>query len=218
MALTHGESDVLIATKNGLAARFHEDKVSVIGRTGRGVRGISLREGDEVAGACVIENDPAWEAENWLVTVTENGFGKRMKTGEFEAKGRGIQGNIIQRLNEKTGDLCGIATVTENQDLLMITNEGTIIRTPAKGIPHYGRGASGVILMRLADGAKLVNFALADSEEEKEEDSGDGESSGEAVLTGGGDEFVTEMDLGEDSSGTDEDDTEAEEIPDEDDE
>ena len=222
VALTHGESDVLIATVKGLAARFREDKVTVIGRTGRGVRGLSLREGDEVAGACVIENDPAWEAENWLVTVTENGFGKRMKTGEFEAKGRGIQGNIIQRLNEKTGDLCGIATVTENQDLLMITNEGTIIRTPAKGIPYYGRSASGVILMRLAEGAKLVNFALADSEEEK-----DGEISGggEAVLTGEGDEFVTEMDLGEDipdadSSGADlsgdEEPAEAEEIPDED--
>ncbi len=222
VALTHGESDVLIATRKGLAARFHEDKVSVIGRTGRGVRGISLREGDEVAGACVIENDPEWEAENWLVTVTENGFGKRMKTGEFEAKGRGIQGNIIQRLNEKTGDLCGIATVTEAQDLLMITNEGVIIRTPAKGIPHYGRSASGVILMRLAEGAKLVNFALADSEEEKagDEDNGDSPDGG-AALTGEGDEFVTEMDLGEKSSGEDISDgepAEAEEIPDGDEE
>jgi DNA gyrase subunit A len=175
-----------------------------------------------VAGACVIENDPEWEAENWLVTVTENGFGKRMKTGEFEAKGRGIQGNIIQRLNEKTGDLCGIATVTEAQDLLMITNEGVIIRTPAKGIPHYGRSASGVILMRLAEGAKLVNFALADSEEEKagDEDNGDSPDGG-AALTGEGDEFVTEMDLGEKSSGEDISDgepAEAEEIPDGDEE
>ena len=109
----------------------------------------------------------------------------------------------------------------------MITNEGVIIRTPAKGIPHYGRSASGVILMRLAEGAKLVNFALADSEEEKAEDEENGESpDGGATLTGEGDEFVTEMDLGdeftdtEDSEAdlTDEDPAEAEEIPDGDEE
>ena len=168
VALTHGESDILVATKKGLAARFHEKLVTVIGRTGRGVKAISLREGDEVAGACVLENDPEWEAENRIVTVTEGGFGKRMLTGEFEAKGRGIQGNIIHRLSEKTGDLCALATVRESEDLLMITNEGTIIRTPAKGIPMRGRNTAGVIMMRLGEGAKIVNFALADSAEETE--------------------------------------------------
>jgi DNA gyrase subunit A len=157
-----------------------------------------------------------------------------MKTGEFEAKGRGIQGNIIQRLTEKTGDLCSIATVTENQDLLMITNEGTIIRTPAKGIPTYGRNAAGVILMRLSDGAKLVNFALADSEEDKPEEQGEADETDEtdeadeagetgdsgtdahsAEVTGEGDEFVTEMDLGEDP-GIDEETFESDENGDED--
>ena len=113
-----------------------------------------------------------------------------------------------------------------NQDLLMITNEGTIIRTPAKGIPYYGRNASGVIAMRLAEGAKIVNFALADSVEEKEDDlqaddgggeeSEDGGPAFEAEVTDGGDGFVTEMDLGPETDEEDaEEDTEAEEIPDE---
>ncbi len=214
--LTHGESDILIATKKGQAARFHEDRVTVIGRTGRGVRGISLRDGDEVAGACVIERDEEWRATHWLVTVTEGGFGKRMSTDEFEAKGRGIQGNILCRLSEKTGDVCGIAAVTESQDLMMITNEGTIIRTPAKGIPVYGRSASGVILMRLSEGAVISSFALADSQEEKESDTpADSETdrTDGTAESGEGDGFVTDMQLSEEE--TPEDAAEGEEIPDE---
>ena len=170
VALTHGESDVMIVTRGGLGARFDENKVSVMGRSAHGVRGISLREGDTVAGACIIEKTAGWADENALVTVTEGGFGKRMSVNEFEAKGRGIQGMIVQRLTEKTGELCGIAIVHENEDLLMITNDGTIIRTPADGIPMYGRSASGVIMMKLGDGKTLVNFTVMEKEEEKSED------------------------------------------------
>ena len=172
VALTHGESDVMIATRKGLGARFAENKVTVIGRTGRGVRGISLREGDEVAGACVIENTEGWAEENSLVAISEGGFGKRMSPDEFEAKGRGIQGVIVQRLSEKTGDLCGIATVTENEDIMMITASGTIIRTPAKDIPHYGRSAAGVIMMRLGEDQKIANFTTVESAPEEEEPEG----------------------------------------------
>lgn len=170
VALTHGESDVMIVTKGGLGARFDENRVSVMGRTAHGVKGISLREGDVVAGACIIEKNEGWAEENTLVTVTEGGFGKRMSTNEFDAKGRGIQGMIVQKLTEKTGELCGIAIVKETEDLLMITNDGTIIRTPADGIPVYGRGASGVIVMKLGEGKTLVNFTVMDKAKDEDED------------------------------------------------
>jgi len=168
VGLTHGESDIMIATRKGLAARFDENKVSVMGRSARGVRGISLRSGDEVAGACIIERGDEWAAENSLVTISEGGFGKKMSPNEFEAKGRGIQGMILQKLNQKTGDVCGIAVVRDNEDILMITNDGTMIRTPAADIPTYGRAAAGVIVMRLSGDKKIVNFALVESEEEEE--------------------------------------------------
>ncbi len=168
VAHTRGQSDVMIATKNGYAARFDENQVRCMGRSAGGVRGISLRDGDLVAGACIVERDEAWAAENKLITITEGGFGKRMEASEFEAKGRGIMGVIAQKITDKTGLLCGIAVVKADEDIMMITNDGTIIRTPADGIPLYGRPAAGVIVMKLADGAKLVNFALTEKEKEEE--------------------------------------------------
>ena len=168
VAHTRGQSDVMIATKNGYAARFDENQVRCMGRSAGGVRGISLRDGDLVAGACIVERDEAWAAENKLITITEGGFGKRMEASEFEAKGRGIMGVIAQKITDKTGLLCGIAVVKTDEDIMMITNDGTIIRTPADGIPLYGRPAAGVIVMKLSDGAKLVNFALTEKEKEEE--------------------------------------------------
>ncbi len=169
VAHTRGQSDVMIATKNGYAARFDENQVRCMGRSAGGVRGISLRDGDLVAGACILERDEAWAAENKLITITEGGFGKRMEASEFEAKGRGIMGVIAQKITDKTGLLCGIAVVKADEDIMMITNDGTIIRTPADGIPLYGRPAAGVIVMKLSDGAKLVNFALTEKEKDEDE-------------------------------------------------
>ena len=153
-----------------------EDQVRSMGRSAAGVRGISLRDGDEVAGACILERDEAWAAENKLITITEGGFGKRMEPAEFEAKGRGIMGVIAQKVTEKTGRLCGIAVVKADEDIMMITNDGTIIRTPAAGIPLYGRPAAGVIVMKLSDGAKLVNFALTEKEKDEEAAEASGET------------------------------------------
>lgn len=181
VGLTHGESDVMIATRKGMAARFNEDKVSVIGRTGRGVRAISLRRDDEVAAACIIENTPGWADENSIVVVSERGMGKRISPDEFAAKGRGIQGMMLQRLSDKTGDVCGIAIVKQDEDLLMITDDGTMIRTPADGIPMYGRSAAGVIIMRLTDGRKLVNFTKMDKAPETDESDDEDEADGDGA-------------------------------------
>ena len=170
VGLTHGESDILIATKRGLAARFDEKKIRVMGRNARGVKGIRLNENDKVAGACLIEKTDEWKEENTIITVTENGFGKRISSDSFAAKGRGIKGSYIQRYSEKTGELCGIMVVREDQDVLMITNDGMMIRIPVKGIPIHARTARGVILMRMSSEKKIVNFALVDSESDEDND------------------------------------------------
>ena len=183
VAHTRGQSDVMIATKNGYAARFDENQVRCMGRSAGGVRGISLRDGDLVAGACIVERDEAWAAENKLITITEGGFGKRMEASEFEVKGRGIMGVIAQKITDKTGFLCGIAVVKADEDIMMITNDGTIIRTPADGIPLYGRPAAGVIVMKLSDGAKLVNFALTEKEKEEEAPAAEAETEAEPAET-----------------------------------
>lgn len=162
--LTHGESDVVLATHEGSAARFTEANVRVMGRTARGVRGIRLREGDYVVGAVRVEEGKK------MVTVTENGYGKRTDFEEFRVKGRGGLGVTCHNLTEKTGLLCGIAAVDDGDDLMMITDGGTIIRTPVKDVNTYSRAASGVIVMRLAENQKLAGFTKVAHEEPEESD------------------------------------------------
>ncbi len=161
---TTGDNHILIATRNGYAARFHENKVSVVGRTARGVRGIDLREGDIVCGAVIVDNDKK------LLTITENGYGKKSEFNEFEARNRGVMGVIIHNINEKTGKLASVACVDENKDVMVITNEGVIIRTATDVIPTYKRSTTGVKIMRLDDGAIVANTTLVDKEEEAEEE------------------------------------------------
>ena len=161
---TTGENHVLIGTKNGYAARFHENKVSVVGRTARGVRGIDLREGDIVCGVVIVDT------EKKLLTITENGFGKKSEFSEFEARNRGIMGVIIHNISDKTGKLAGVACVDDNKDVMVITNEGTIIRTATEDIPTYKRSTSGVKVMRLDEGAIVANITIADKEDEKDDE------------------------------------------------
>lgn len=151
---THGDRDVILATASGNAVRFSEETVRVMGRTARGVRGISLRDDDCVAGVAIVNESKS------LITITEGGYGKRTSFADFRAmRTRGGFGVICHNVTEKTGRLAGIAAVDESDDVMMITDTGTIIRTPVSDIPVYSRSAAGVIVMRLADGAKLVNFA-----------------------------------------------------------
>ncbi len=161
---TCGESDIIIATKSGKAARFSETNLRDMGRNAAGVKGIKLAEGDYVAGAVIVDDSKQ------LVTITENGYGKLTSFDEFITKGRNTQGNICHRINEKTGELAGIAAVSMNEDLMLITNDGTIIRTPVNGISQYGRTASGVIVMRLSEGSCIVNFAHVAQQDDDETD------------------------------------------------
>ena len=168
---TNGENQIIIATRQGNAVRFDESEVRPMGRSARGVRGIRLKGDDYVIGAVNVENDKK------LLTVTENGFGKRTDFEDFRLmKNRGGGGVICHNLTEKTGLLAGIIAVDENDDIMMITDSGIIIRTPSEGVSVYSRTASGVIMMRLDEGTKLVNVTKTAKEEEKEE-----ETEGEAV-------------------------------------
>ncbi|MBE6574671.1 MAG: DNA gyrase subunit A [Ruminococcaceae bacterium] len=172
---TMGDRDVILATSEGNAIRFSEENVRAMGRTARGVRGISLRGDDYVVGAAVVE-----EGKN-LVTVTEGGFGKRTRFDDFRTvRTRGGLGVICHNVSERTGKLAGIASVSDADDLMLITDTGTIIRTPVADIPVYSRSAAGVIVMRLAEGAKLVNFSSVAGEEEADEAGAGAEEAPEA--------------------------------------
>ena len=162
--LTKGDCDVIVATREGLAVRYTEANVRCMGRTARGVKGITLRGDDYVTGVAIVEEGKS------LVTVTEGGYGKRTPFDDFrEMKNRGGKGVTCHKLSEKTGKLCGIAAVCDEDDLMMITEGGTIVRTPACDIPTYSRTAGGVIMMRLGEGQSIVNFTKVAREEEEED-------------------------------------------------
>ena len=158
-----GEKEIILATRYGNAVKYSEDNVRPMGRTARGVRGIKLRGDDYVTGVAIVEEDKK------LVTITENGFGKRTDFSDFRVmKNRGGYGVVCHKISEKTGQLCGIKTVAEDDDLMMITNSGTIIRTPVADVPTYSRGGGGVIVMRLSEGQSIANFTSVPREEAEE--------------------------------------------------
>ncbi len=161
---TKGGENLIIATRAGLAVRFDEDNVRCMGRAARGVRGITLSGEDYVVGVAVVDDTKK------LLTVTEKGMGKRTEFSDFrEMKNRGGKGVCCQNVNEKTGKLSAIITVDDEDDIMLITNEGVIIRTSVSNINVYSRTATGVIVMRLADGAFINNVARLEREEEIEE-------------------------------------------------
>ena len=173
---TDGNAQLIIATHGGSAVRFDEAQVRPMGRTARGVRGINLRDDDYVIGVAQVEEGKK------LLTITENGYGKRTEYDDFRLmKHRGGFGVTCHNVTDKTGNLAGILSVDDNDDIMMITNEGIIIRTPAKEISTYSRTASGVITMRLLEGQSVANITKVAREEDSEEvESVEGEQS-EAV-------------------------------------
>jgi len=159
---TDGTDQLLIATAEGMAVRFEEALVRVMGRSARGVRAIRLSDTDYVAGVAVVDESKQ------LVTVTEKGFGKRCRFDEYSCHNRGGKGVCCHGISDKTGNLVGVEAVSETDDLMLITDNGTVIRTPVSGIPTYGRSAGGVIVMRCAEGEKIVNFTKVDTESERD--------------------------------------------------
>ena len=171
--LTHGVSDIIIATADGSAVRFTERGARTMGRTARGVIGIRLREGDYVAGVVAADDSKK------LVTVTEKGYGKRTDFEDFRLmKSRGAYGVVCHNVSERTGRIAGIAAASDDDDLMMITDSGTIIRTPVKDIPVYSRSAAGVIVMRMSEGQSIVSCTTLQTEPEESEPTPSGEIEG----------------------------------------
>ncbi|HPU17702.1 MAG TPA: DNA gyrase subunit A, partial [Bacillota bacterium] len=169
---TDGTCDIIIATDSGRAVRFSEKAVPVHGRTARGVRGIKITDGGRVVGVAVIEKND----ERSLLTVTENGYGKRTDFSLFDRKNRGGMGVLCHGINEKTGPLAGIASVGDGDDVMLITTEGVMIRTPVSEINKYGRTASGVIVMRIRDeNTKIASITCIPEKEENETSAGEGD-------------------------------------------
>jgi DNA gyrase subunit A len=159
---TTGNDRVIIATKDGMAVCFDEQAARVMGRTARGVRGIRLCEGDRVTGVCLVDESKK------LVTITEKGFGKRCDFEEFSVHNRGGKGVRVHGLSDKTGRLAAIMAVSEEEDLMLLSSEGIMIRVAVKDIPAYGRSAGGVIVMRVPENEKVVGFTVVEKEEEEE--------------------------------------------------
>lgn len=161
--LTNGQADIIMGTKFGYSIRFTETDVRNMGRTATGVRGINLREGDQLVGATMISDDQE------VLVLTEKGFGKRTPASEYPTKGRGGKGIKTLKVADKNGSLAGLTTVSGDEDIMVITDTGVIIRTSVANISQTGRSTMGVKVMRLNDEAKIMTFALVDAAEIKEE-------------------------------------------------
>jgi len=155
VGLTDGQSDIILATRKGQAARFHESEVRPMGRDTMGVTGIRLKAGDEVIGMEVV--DPVQE----LLVVTEQGYGKRTPLSDFPVKHRATGGVIANSLNAETGDVAAIRIVgRDDEEMMLITQEGTILRTEVSSVNRYRRASRGVTVMKPSEDDRIVSIAV----------------------------------------------------------
>ena len=169
--LTTGNEEIVIGTKFGYSVRFKENTIRSMSRMAAGVKGVTLRDGDQVVGAAAITDDQE------VLIITEKGYGKRTSATEYPTKGRGGKGIKTANITEKNGNLAGIVTVSGDEDIMVITDTGVIIRTAVANISQTGRATQGVKVMRLDDSARIVTFALVEPEEveqaSEDQESGD---------------------------------------------
>jgi DNA gyrase subunit A len=157
VALTDGERDVMLFASNGKAVRFAENEVRAMGRTATGVRGMRLAEGDQVRSLIVVEGDGD------ILTASERGFGKRTPVEDYPRKGRGTQGVIALAASARNGALVGAIQLSEQHEILLISDKGTLVRTRASEVSQVGRNTQGVTLMRVGDGEKLIALQRLDA-------------------------------------------------------
>ena len=160
--LTEEDTDIIIGTKFGYAVRFNQSAVRGMSRIATGVRGVNLREGDTVVGASVITD------QDEVLIITEKGYGKRTLATEYPTKGRGGKGMKTANVAEKNGPLAGLLTVKGDEDLMIITDTGVMIRTNVANISQTGRSTMGVKVMRLDQDAKIVTFTTVAAAEKEE--------------------------------------------------
>lgn len=171
--LTEEDTDIIIGTKFGYSVRFNQSAVRGMSRIATGVKGVNLREGDTVVGASVITD------QDEVLIITDKGYGKRTVATEYPTKGRGGKGMQTAKITEKNGSLAGLMTVKGDEDLMIITDTGVMIRTNVANISQTGRSTMGVKVMRLDQDAKIVTFTTV-AAAEKEEVGTENETEGEA--------------------------------------
>ena len=160
--LTHGNDDIILATKKGMSIRFNENDARPIGRTARGVRAISLKEGDEVVGMDIITDDSC------VLTVSETGYGRRSMGADYRVQSRGGMGLINYR-TEQYGEVAALRVVNEDEDLIIISSDGVIIRIPVDSISVFARPSKGVRVMKVKEGERVVTLTNIEHSEEETE-------------------------------------------------
>jgi DNA gyrase subunit A len=159
-AITTGQDEVSLSTRQGMAIRFHEEDVRSMGRAAVGVRGIDIEEGDAVVGMEILK------AQGTLLSVTEHGYGKRTAVEEYRSQSRGGKGVITLKVTEKTGRVVGVSQVVETDEVMLVTDGGKIIRLGMGDLRVIGRNTQGVRLIGLAEKERVVSIArLAEKEE-----------------------------------------------------
>jgi DNA gyrase subunit A len=180
VGVTSGDQDIFLGTRGGLSIRFPETEVRPIGRTGRGVIGIRLDEDDEVVGMAVLTPGAC------ILTVTEKGYGKRTHESEYRTQSRGGRGLINQQVTAKTGRVVGIRQVFEEDDVMVMSNQGNLVRVQVSDVSEIGRNTQGVRLITLAEDQRLVG--LVRIEDENGRDVMEAEDTGDDVAEAGEDE------------------------------
>lgn len=176
--LTDGTKDIMIATKQGYLIRFPEDQVRLMGRTATGVRGISLRDGDdEVVSMEILEEGLQ------ILHVTNKGIGKRTPEDQYRITNRGGKGIFTAKISEETGYIVSVQAVTGDEDIMLITAAGVLIRIPVEGISQTGRNTRGVRLIRLQEGEEVATVAKIDHEDDEDQESPNEEELNESVET-----------------------------------
>ena len=161
--LTDGTKDIFLGTRDGQSIRFKEEQARALGRVSRGVRGIALGKGDELVSMEIVG-----EAST-ILTVTENGFGKRTDSSEYRGQSRAGKGVITIKTTERNGKVVGMLQVTDEDEIMMVTDKGKIIRLAMRGISVIGRNTQGVKLIGIDKGERVVSLArLAEKEEDEE--------------------------------------------------
>ena len=164
VALTDGTKELLLGTRGGMSIRFHESDVRPMGRSAMGVKAMELDEGDEIVSMSVVDED------SQVLTISENGYGKRTEVREYRVQSRGGKGIKAMQLTDKTGRLAALMQVHEDEDVMMIADDGTIIRTAVADISTQSRSTQGVRVMRLMEGSRVVAVTTTEKVEEQPED------------------------------------------------
>lgn len=175
VVITSGNDDIFVGSHEGKIIRFSEDDVRNMGRVSRGVRAMKLSDTDYIVGLCIAKEGGK------LLTISENGYGKKTELSEYKCQTRGGKGMMTYRISEETGAVSGMGIVTPDDDIILITSEGVVIRMDSEDISTYGRVTKGVRLVRLAEGVKVVSGASVQKDDDSKEESSEDASTDESL-------------------------------------